>query len=264
MIEDNGFLTERGVECETGSACLASLAESERDWRELRLSGVNVRVLDDAKRLGLPLRIEAERPTYFVDVSALSAEGNLESLSANARQQVNRSLRLYRERGEVSLRPSESLDEALTRFVELERLHQKRWTKRGMPGAFGAPFFRRFHRTLLAQGFAAGAVDVLRAAAGSTTIGLLYSFFHAGCAYSYQNGFEFEADDRLKPGLVSHLLAIRFCRDIGLQRYCLLAGDSRYKRSLATGSYELYWLSIRRPDLAFRLEQIARRITGRE
>jgi len=264
MIEDNGFLAERGIEATVTVACLDHLAASAPDWRELRLSGVPAAVLEDAERLGLPLRIEAKRPSHFIDVEASSGDGSLASLSANARQQINRSLRLYRERGEVMLRRSATIDEALTRFAELELLHQQRWAGKGKPGAFDRPFFRRFHQALLAHGFAAGAVDVLRVTAGPRTIGLLHTFFHGGDAYAYQNGFVFESDGRLKPGLVSHLLAVDHCRRAGLRRYCLLAGDSRYKRTLATGSYDLYWLSIRRPDLAFRLEQLARRIVGRE
>jgi CelD/BcsL family acetyltransferase involved in cellulose biosynthesis len=264
MIEDNGFLAERGAEASVTAACLGHLTALAPEWRELRLSGVPAAMLEGAASLGLTLRIEARRPSYLVDVGTAFADGQLTSLSANARQQINRSLRLYRERGELTLRRSATIDEALERFAEMETLHQQRWMTKGKPGAFGVPFFRRFHRALLARGFPAGEVDVLRVAAGSKTIGLLYTFFHRGEAYAYQNGFAFESDARLKPGLVSHRLAIEYCRDIGLRRYRLLAGESRYKRTLATESYELYWLSLRRPDLAFRLERIARHIAGRE
>lgn len=264
MIEDNGFLAERGIEASVTAACLDHLAAAVPDWRELRLGGVPSTTMESAAGLGLPLRIEAMRPSHYVDLSASSGDGALASMSANARQQVNRSLRLYRERGEMVLRPSHSMDEALARFAELELLHQRRWAAKGKPGAFGQPFFRRFHRALLERGHPAGAADVLRITVGARTLGLLYTFFHDGIAYAYQNGFEFETDARLKPGVVCHLLAIEHCRQAGLRRYCLLAGDSRYKRSLASGSYDLYWLSLRRPDLAFRLERLARRITGRE
>jgi len=264
MIEDNGFLAERGSEASVSAACLEHLRASAPDWRELRLGGVPVTVADEAKRLGLPLRVEAMRPSHFVDAEVSSGVGPLTSMSANARQQVNRSLRLFRERGELTLRRSSTVDEALARFAELELLHQRRWAAKGKPGAFASPFFRTFHEMLLQRGYSAGAVDVLRIAAGAQTIGLLYTFFYGGEAYAYQSGFAFESDTRLKPGFVSHLLAIDHCRQAGIRRYRLLAGDSRYKRTLATGNYDLYWLSLRRPDLAFRLERLARRLTGRE
>lgn len=264
MIEDNGFLAERGREAEVTSACLDRIATAETEWRELRLSGVSSTVVDAVAMLGLPLRTEAERVSHVVDTCAVASNGQLSSLSANTRQQISRSLRLYGERGTVAIEPSPSLDVAMTRLTELEVLHQRHWRKRGKRGAFAAPFFGRFHRALLARGYPAGKVDVLRVSAGSQSIGFLHTFIYNNEAYAYQSGFKFERDARLKPGLVSHLLAIRHCRDIGVGRYRLLAGDSRYKRSLATGSYPLYWLSVRRPHPAFRLEQLARWIARRE
>lgn len=264
MVEDNGFLAERGLEANVTSACLDHIARAEGEWRELRLSGVPRNVVDAAVVLGLPVHTDAQRVSHVVDTAAVSADGQLASLSANARQQINRSLRLYTRRGAVTLERSPRVDVAIARFADLEALHQQRWKAKGKPGAFGAPFFGQFHRALLARGFPAGMVDVLRIATGSEAIGFLHTFFYKNEAYAYQSGFGFEPDARLKPGLVSHLLAIRHCRDTGLCRYRLLAGDSRYKRSLATGGYELYWLSVRRPSAAVRLEQLARRFLGRE
>lgn len=264
MIEDNGFLAERGTEAAVTKACLDHLAVSAPDWRELRLGGVPDRVHEDANRLGIPLRVEAKRPSHFVDLDVASGGWSLAAMSANARQQINRSLRLYRERGEPMLQRSSTIEDARARFVELESLHQRRWAAKGKPGAFDSAFFRSFHQALLARGFPSGTVDVLRITVGSQTLGLLYTFFYRGEAYAYQSGFSFGPDARLKPGLVAHLLAIDHCRGAGLRRYCLLAGDSRYKRTLATGSYDLYWLSLRRPDLVYRLERVARQIAGRE
>jgi CelD/BcsL family acetyltransferase involved in cellulose biosynthesis len=263
MIEDNGLLTERGSEIKVISACLDAIARIEPDWRELRLSGVPQMVADAARELKLPVRIEARRTSHVVNTAAVGMDGQLASLSANTRQQIKRSLRLYAERGAVKLEPSPDLDTAMTRFAELETLHQERWRAKGKPGAFAEPFFGRFHRALLLHAFPAGLVDVLRISAGNRTIGLLHTFIYKGDAYAYQSGFSFEEDARLKPGLVSHLLAIQHCRAAGLRCYRLLAGDSRYKRSLATRDYELFWLSVRRPSVAFRLEQLARRIASR-
>ena len=264
MVEDNGFLAERGLESMVASAGLMAIGQSKHDWRELRLSGVRDTGTSVAELLGLPVRVEARRTSYSVETAAVASDGQLTSLSANTRRQINRSLRLYAERGVVVLDASPDLDTAMARFAELETLHQRYWRSRGKPGAFAEPFFGRFHRTLLQRGFPTGLVDVLRVTAGGQTIGLLHTFFYGQDAYAYQSGFQFEDDPRLKPGLVSHLLAIRHCRDVGLRSYRLLAGDSRYKRSLATSQYELYWLSVSRPHLAFRLERLARWIARRE
>jgi hypothetical protein len=58
-------------------------------------------------------------------------------------------------------------------------------------------------------------------------------------------------------------LALRYCRQFGLRRYRFLAGDNRYKRSLSTGSYDLSWVALRRPDLTWQLERLARYVARR-
>ena len=110
------------------------------------------------------------------------------------------------------------------------------------------------------DGFPEGKADVLRVSAGAREIGYLYNFYYDNEVYAYQNGFEFDEDQRLKPGLVSHLLAFAHYRRLGARRYRFLAGDSRYKRTLSTGSYDLHWLVLERDDWLHRAEGAARRL----
>ena len=262
FIEDNGFVAERGLEDDVTSACLRFVVEQMPEWSELHLSGVPDAVLRSARALPLPIWRDHERPSPVVDIAAMDGD-NLAPLSANLRQQIRRSMRAYLKRGELALTPSSDLAEAQDRFADMVELHQLRWSAKGKAGAFADPFVSRFHRQLLTRAFQRGEADVLRTAAGSQTIGLLYTFFYRGEAYAYQSGFRYEADRHLKPGLVSHLLALDHGRRRGIGRYRLLAGDSRYKRSLASQAYTLHWLSIRRPNLAFRVEAVARSVTGR-
>lgn len=261
-IEDNGFLAETGWEHKVTAACLCHLLKDDAHWAEMRLHGVTRIVADMAARMPLTAEIDAERPCPFIDLRTV-ATNEFRGFGPNARQQIARSERLYCTRGELTLAGSRDLSEALGRLAEMKLLHQRRWRARGKPGAFAEPFFERFHRALLARAFPIGNADVVRVAIGTETIGLLYTFFYGGDAYAYQNGFRYEADQRLKPGLVSHALMIRHCRARGLARYRLLAGDSRYKRSLCDDAYPLYWLSLRRSHPAFRLERAARLIVGR-
>lgn len=263
MIEDNGFLAAAGTEEAVARAALRHLVEAEPHWRELRLGGIARPLLEAAAQTSLPLALEAKRASPFVDLAAVGEDGVLTRLSRNARQQISRAIRLYEACGSLRLDPSADVGEAIARFGEMETLHQQRWQARGSPGAFAEPFFGRFHRALLAKGFPRGHVDVLRVAAGSEIFGYLHVFFYAGDAYVYQNGFRYDPDGRLKPGLVSHVLALRHCRQRGLRRYRFLAGDSRYKRSLSTDSYDLSWVVLRRPDLAWQLERLARHIARR-
>lgn len=83
---------------------------------------------------------------------------------------------------------------------------------------------------------------LLKISSNETTIGILYNFVHAGRSLAYQSGFAYQAQpSQAKPGLTCHARAIRFASGHGHDVYDFLAGDDRYKRSLADGSYRQIW-----------------------
>jgi CelD/BcsL family acetyltransferase involved in cellulose biosynthesis len=260
MIEYNGLLARRGDEGAVAVALLRALTgRGGPPWRELHLSGVGPEAAEHCRGQGLAMRVLKHHVAPYVD---LGGTDPLEALSRNARQQIRRSLRLYEERGPLTLDRAADVAEAWAWLDDLACAHTKAWQARGLPGAFANPHFRPFHRWLIADGFSAGAIDLLRVRAGGETIGMLYNFRHRGMAYSYQSGFRYEADERLKPGLVSHVLALRRYHGEGLSTYRLLAGDSRYKNTLATGKDDLLWLVAHRRDLPHGLEAVARRLVS--
>ena len=90
-------------------------------------------------------------------------------------------------------------------------------------------------------------VLLLELRAGEEIIGVLYNFVYRGRVYFYQSGFRYSEDSRLKPGLLSHYLAIRHClAQPILTEYDFLAGDAQYKRSLAADLRPLTWMVVRR------------------
>jgi len=255
-IEDNGFLAERGFEISVTRAALQHLHIN--DDAQIVMSGVADWLPDVARTAGWCDRVIVTQACPY-RVLDPSDSDDLAQLSRNTRSQISRSLRLYERKGRLTITPSSTLDEARARLTALARLHQQRWVALGQPGSFSFPVFEEFHQRVLARGFGAGQADVLRIAAGPYEIGYLYNFYCDNEAYSYQNGFQFATDQRLKPGLVSHLLAFAHYRRAGGTRYRFLAGDSRYKRSLSTGSYELHWVVLERDDWRRRVEGLARR-----
>jgi CelD/BcsL family acetyltransferase involved in cellulose biosynthesis len=191
----------------------------------------------------------------------------LARLSRNTREQIRRSWRIYGEQGPLAVEAAADLPEALAMLDELAQLHQDSWTARGKPGAFASKRFTAFHRDLIRRVFPKGGVQLLRIRAGSAVIGLLYNFVHARRVYSYQSGLRFSDDNRLKPGLVAHVAAIRYCREAGLLEYDFLAGEDRYKHSLSTDARMLTWLVFERSTLKMRairlLRGLKRRISAR-
>jgi CelD/BcsL family acetyltransferase involved in cellulose biosynthesis len=145
----------------------------------------------------------------------------------------------------LAIERAEALPQAEAWLDGLAALHQASWTARGQPGAFANPFFRRFHQALLARGFTDGEIDLLRVTAGSLIIGFLYNFRYRGRSLAYQSGFDYDGAGRHeKPGLTCHHLAIRLAASRGAACYDFLAGDDRYKRSMADRADMLHWIEV--------------------
>lgn len=205
---------------------------------------------------------ERRLPAPFVDLAAVTRGGTdfLGSRSGNTRAQLRRSFRYFSGLGPVALERPEGEGKALRWLDEMIGLHTAAWGRRGRPGAFAGGFMRRFHAALVAAALPRGELDLLRIAAGGETLGFLYSFRHRGTVYAYQSGFQaFPGQQDARPGLVGHALAIEAARQAGLARYDFLAGDARYKRSLATGEAELAWAALVRPGLVGRMQVRASR-----
>jgi CelD/BcsL family acetyltransferase involved in cellulose biosynthesis len=176
---------------------------------------------------------------------------------------VRRALRRYEERGKLSIRPAGTVDQALAYFTDMKVLHQAYWESRGQPGAFANPVFEKFHRAFIGARFAAGEIDMLRVAVDDQTIGYLYNIVHRKHVYSYQSGFAYEQDGSMKPGLVSHYLAIERNLSQDAAIYDFMAGGGQHKRSLGTVCRDMVWLRAAQPRLKFRAEALLRSLKQR-
>lgn len=269
-VEHNRLLAPAGSEADAWHTLLTNLAARGDGWDELRVSGVtrseHDRIRAAADEAGLDTRLIDSKPYYFVDLQSLRESGQdyLGSLSRNTRHQVRRSAKLYeQEYGEVTLRSAESVEEALAFFSRLCELHEAYWNNRGLPGAFATQLSQAFHRRLITNCVPEGRVQLTRICAGEHEIGYLYNFVHRGTVSSYQSGFNYSADNRVKPGLLGHCLAVEKQIESGQDVYDFLMGRSQYKSSLSTDEGEMSWLSIQRPRLMFRLEALAQQIKVR-
>lgn len=254
-VEFNDLLCETGWERPVAFALRERL--DGRPWDELVLDGwmesPSLEALLESCA-GLSVRQEA-RPSVFVDLRELRRQGktHLSTLSSSTRRQVRRSRELYEQRGPLRLEVAADIGQALEMLEELAELHQGHWTARGRPGAFGSLRFKAFHKSLVESLFPRGGVQVLRVLAGFEPLGILYNIVKDGKVCFYQSGLRYEADNRLKPGLLAHCLAIEHNLARGLDEYDFLAGSARYKRSLANRERRLRWVVITRPSAKMRL-----------
>lgn len=249
-IEWNGVMAEAGTSPDVIAACLQAARSAPIDGdrprfgRRIALSGVDAATIAAAQRIpgGVVMRREAAAP--YVDLADLrqTKRNYLEALSSNTRYQLRRSARTYAAGGELVLRRAQSQDEARAFLAALAALHQTTWTGRGRPGAFAEPWFGRFHHALIDRGLERDEVAPLRLTAGERVVGYLYNFEYRGTVLAYQSGFDYAGAGRHEaPGLTCHHQAIIDAASRGIDRYDFLAGEDRYKRSLATSEARLHW-----------------------
>jgi CelD/BcsL family acetyltransferase involved in cellulose biosynthesis len=239
-VEQNGVLAEADRVDELTLLCLGAVASRY----DLVLPGVDETVLQAARRAAGLVRAGNVQASPFVDLGGVRAIGGdyLAGCSANTRQQIRRSDRLYERDGSIEVERAHAVDRAQAMLEEMAVLHQAAWQARGQPGCFVRPFFRRFHRALITAAVPRGEVALFRLSSAGAVIGILHNFTHGGRMLAYQSGFAYRADEkRAKPGLTCHRRVIEVALGEGLDRYDFLAGNDRYKRSLADAAHQQIW-----------------------
>jgi len=259
FIENNGLLVHENYRDWAWQAWMSTLAESPAEWEEVQLRGIPYCMVDSLKDSPFRLRDETTLSARYIDLKEIAASQRsfLARLSKKVRNRIRHTRSMLEEMGPVVVEVAGTVEEAGRYFEELKILHQSRWVKKGEPGAFGFPFFELFHSELIANHFHEGVIQLLRVRAGNATVGVLYNFIHNNEVLVYQTGFNYSLiknKNRESPGLLTHVLAIDFNVVQGFDNYDLLAGDSEYKRALTSKSKRLWWGTVQRPKLKFRLE----------
>jgi CelD/BcsL family acetyltransferase involved in cellulose biosynthesis len=271
FIEHNGLLADRAHAPAVWAAILGLLTRRGA-WDRVLLPGLAppaVKLcLEAARAQGRRVVVQQRRRSAELDLAALRASGRAfgDALSRNTRHQLVRARRLYGVAGPLTLRAARSVEEALAMLDRLKALHQTSWRRRGQPGCFATPTFESFHRDLIRARFDSGEIQLLAAAAGDQPIGCLYNFVHGDRIYAYQSGFDHLPDGRLKPGLISHALAIEQAKRAGFAAYDFMAGENRLKASLASHWTEMVWVAVQSPSsvswLDLRLVELKNRMRG--
>lgn len=238
-------------------------------WDEFYMPGISIKNFPGNQLNSLASRysvyFEKTVPSPYVDLDAVrrSSGGYISLLGSNTRQQIRRAYRGYSENGEVQCKIADSLECALAFFEEMVELHQQTWQQRGQPGAFSSEYMKSFHKDLIIKRFAMGEIQLIRTSSGNKTIGCIYNFVWNGCVYFYQSGFNYDSDQRLKPGLLTFHEAINFNVLQGHQSFDFLGGDSKYKNSLATNKNQLAWVRVQKKLVKYKLEETLRSIKRR-
>jgi len=120
-------------------------------------------------------------------------------------------------------------DELPHALDDLFWLHDRRWRRRGLRGAFSRPSVRRFHRELAARFDARGWLRLHRLRVDGKTRAAFYCFADGARVYYYLSGFDLDFG-RYSPGAVLMARAVEDAQSAGARVFDLLRGDENYKR----------------------------------
>ena len=205
-----------------------------------------------------------ESQGYLVNLLKLR-KGNQEYkdvLSKNTRYQINRSLKAFEaEFGKLTLIIATTAHEALHFFDSTASWHKHRWQQSVEGSGFDNPYFVNFHRSLIENAFAQQQIQYIKVVAGEHVLGYLYCFLYANKVYFYLSSINYAVEDnKFKPGVLMHFLAIQHFEQQGVDSYDFLGGEARYKQSLSTETYQMSMLSFRKPSLLFAIEDKLRKL----
>lgn len=175
-------------------------------------------------------------------------EGLRPSLSGRIRNNRNRLAAHCR----VEYRKTSGLHELEADFSELVRLHQLRWTRRNMPGAFSDARFIEFQRSVMRELLKDGLLDLHFLSANGSNIAALYNITCGEKVYFYQSGVDTAFRKNVSPGMLLHARCIAEAIDKGMREYDFLLNGAldRYKWLWTDTAREMIDLHIARPGIA--------------
>lgn len=204
------------------------------ELRDIREGSISANALQDlcASQISkLKLRVSTLCP--YINLPT-STEVFVNRLSRNMRRNLRKRMRKLREKYKVEVkiqRDFGSVEEAMEIFF---KLHQKRWSSKGKPGAFISEAFRAFHRELAEIFDEKGWLALYFLTVNDEPVAAVYSFDYNEKKYGYLTGF----DPDFGPYGVGNLLkmyVIEECVRTGFREYDLTRDFEPYKANWATG-----------------------------
>lgn len=258
--EYNDILCEPGVEYSIRAALIKYFSTELPQIDELLIGVSNLNIAETPVTNNITQYTSWSTSSYATKLSKNIADIDsfLNTLSSNTRKQIKRSLKLYQQNTQLKLTPARSIDEALLYFKHIGELHKKRW--KDDQSGFTNEHFVDFHEELIRSSFEQGLIDILKIHSENETICYLYNLTYKNKVYFYLSGIEYKSDNRCKPGLMSHSMAIAHYAELGFELYDFMGGEGRYKESLGSKSDNMIIANFRRKRPTFILSQFYRKL----
>jgi CelD/BcsL family acetyltransferase involved in cellulose biosynthesis len=235
-IEHNDFLLDSRFAMEARNAMIDYVA-SELEWHECFIGLTGCDVLQHFDAIANGKRIDIDSPDYSVNLADFSSiEDYLNSLSRNTKQQIKRSFKLLKQQGQLLMQESLSTDEQVIAFTEMANIHIDKWRKTKYGSGFDNPHFNQFHQALTSKDPKHQYSTIFCLSLNEQKLAFIYLLKDNDRWYFYLSAIKSFDDNRIKVGLVAHVMIIEDAIKNGIKIYDFLAGEARYKRSLSNQS----------------------------
>lgn len=227
------FILKKGREKETLSLFFEYLEANPKEWDLLNLTDLR----EDC--LSLPfLKTWAEKNRYSFSFNPWTVcpyailpenwESFLSGLSANARKDIRRQLRLLEESKNVRYTSVKERDDVIPMMDILFRLHSKRWSTLGEEGVFQRERFNRFHKKIAMLFFDREWLFMPYLSSGENIFAIYYNFLYLNKIYAYQSGIDPDWGT-FSPGTAAMALTIQSVIVQGVNEFDFLRGQASYK-----------------------------------
>lgn len=259
--EYNDILCHKGMEYSIRAAVLAYFENTLTKFDEC-IIGVSNNISQTPISNQLTQYTSWKTNSYSTNLTPELSNWNsyLQTLSKNSRYQINRTAKLFGGIESISISRAQSTDEALTFFQAAGEYHKIRWANQN--SGFKNQYFVSFHQQFIKRHFNSGVIDIIKFNLGDNTFCYLYNLIYKDTVYFYLSGIQYNQDNRLKPGLLSHSLAISYYAGLQYKKYDFMGGEGRYKDSLSNHKGAMIISNFRRKNIPFLMSHTLRKIKG--
>lgn len=233
---------------------LNDLIEKNRDVDYLMFENISDTslLLENIKKTqiaGVTKHVQMSGESHYIELEK-DWDAFLSKLSTSQRYRVRRTLKEFKKQEDFLFEIASNKDQLKEAFSQLTKLHQKRWNSKGYDGVFSSNYFCQFHTDLMEMLVDKGNLMLAKLIINDEACAVIYNFNYDGVISFYQSGIDTNLENnRLRPGLAIHALAIEFAIKTGASRYDFLMGGSNYKGQWTKAVKTIYRIQLDRKKI---------------
>jgi hypothetical protein len=236
-IEHNSFLLHKDLEQQLSDEICQELAKIQR-IDDIKIGLSSPHFINTLNFAGFNLRTELSSPGYLANLAGLNKlDDYLASLSKNTRSHIKRSIKLLNEKSPLRLVLAADATEKNTVLKNIADLHRIKWRSTVYGSGFDNPCFYQFHQALIQDEQSSQHCRLYTLYQDDIALGHVYLLTQDDRWSFYLSALNFNADNRIKVGLVIHSLVIEQAIKQGITVYDFLAGEAQYKNSLSNDQH---------------------------